>query len=328
LSPTLLLVLLAAAPLDAGTAAARPASADAPTVTARTEKTEAHVGDAIAYTITSIGPRAMPVVLPANLDLSQFSELSRTLEEKDLGDGKMSRAFNLKIAAYEPGTFDIPSVELTYFGQDGAVKSVRTQPIPFTIGSLIANEPEPKLKDNAAPLPVVQRDYLLVYIAGGLLAAGLGAVIALLIRRRMRNRKPAPPPIPPRPAHEVAMEKLDRLGALLAEGGDLRLFYFQLSEAIREYLGGRFGFDSLEMTTEELMVRVRHVPLESSRGVVASEIEGWLSACDLVKFAKVSPSAEQARGALETAIRMVEATRPRPAPQPSPPHAGPEVARV
>ncbi len=327
MSPTLLLALLAAAPLDAGTLPAPLPAADAPTVTARTEKTEAHVGDAIAFTITSIGPRAMPVVLPANLDLGQFSELSRTLEEKDLGDGKMSRAFNLEIAAYEPGSFDIPAVELTYFGQDGAVKSVHTQPIPFVITSLIANEPEPKLKDNAAPMPVIQRDYLLVYIAGGLLAAAIGAVIALLVRRRLKNRKPAAPAIPPRPAHEVAMEKLDRLGALLAEGGDLRPFYFQLSEAIREYLGGRFGFDSLEMTTEELVLRIRRVPLESSRGVVASEIEGWLSACDLVKFAKVSPSAEQARGALETAIRMVEATRPRPElPPPLPP--GPEVARA
>lgn len=327
MSPTLLLALLATAPLDAGTLPAPLPAADAPTVTARTEKTEAHVGDAIAFTITSIGPRAMPVVLPANLDLGQFSELSRTLEEKDLGDGKMSRAFNLRVAAYEPGSFDIPAVELTYFGQDGTVKSVHTQPIPFVITSLIANEPEPKLKDNAAPMPVIQRDYLLVYIAGGLLAAAIGAVIALVVRRRLKNRKPAAPAIPPRPAHEVAMEKLDRLGALLAEGGDLRPFYFQLSEAIREYLGGRFGFDSLEMTTEELVLRIRRVPLESSRGVVASEIEGWLSACDLVKFAKVSPSAEQARGALETAIRMVEATRPRPElPPPLPP--GPEVARA
>lgn len=326
MSPTLLLALLAVAPLDAGaTTAAGPA--DAPTVTARTEKTEAHVGDAVALTITSIGPRAMPVVLPANLDLGPFSELSRNLEEKDLGDGKMSRAFNLKVAAYEPGSLEIPSVELTYFGQDGAVKSVRTQPIPFTITSLLANEPEPKLKDNAASLPVIQRDYLLVYIAGGLLAAGLGAIIALVVRRRLRNRRPAPPPAPPRPAHEVAMEKLDRLGTLLAEGGDLRPFYFQLSETVREYLGGRFGFDSLEMTTEELVASMRRVPSEALRGVVGAEVEGWLSACDLVKFAKVSPSTEQARGSLETAIRMVEATRPRPELQ-GPLPGGMEVDRV
>jgi hypothetical protein len=319
LSPTLLLALLAATPLDAGalpTPSIQAAPADAPTVTVRTDKTQAHVGDAITFTITSIGPRTMPVVLPVNLELSPFSELSRNLEEKDLGDGKMSRQFNLSVAAYEPGSFEIPSVELTYFSHDGNVRSLHTQALPLVITSLLANEAEPKLKDNADSLPVVQRDYLAVYIAGGLLAAGLGAVIALVLRRRLRGRKPAAPPIPRRPAHEVAMEKLDRLGSRLAEGGDLRPFYFELSEAIREYLGGRFGFDSLEMTTEELMVAMRHVPLTSTRGVLGSEIEGWLSGCDLVKFAKVSPSPEQARGALETAILMVEATRPRPALQP------------
>ncbi len=320
MSPTLLLALLAAAPIDAGTMAgtlAAPAApADAPTVAVRTDRTQAHVGDAITFSITSIGPRTMPVVLPANLDLGQFSELSRTLDEKDLGDGKMRREFSLRIAAYEPGSFEIPSVELTYFGQDGSVKSVHTKPVPFVITSLIANEPEPKLKGNAGPLPVRQRDYLLIYIAGGLLAAGLGAIIALLVRRRLRARKPPLPAAPPRPAHEVAMEKLDRLGGLLAEGGDLRPFYFELSESIREYLGGRFGFDSLEMTTEELVATMRRVPLEEARGVVGSEIEGWLASCDLVKFAKVSPSTEQARGALETAIRLVAATRPQPAMRP------------
>jgi hypothetical protein len=324
LSPAILLALLAATPpnagdaVDAGTVAP---PADAPTVTARTDKSEGHVGDKIPFIITSVGPRAMPVVLPANLELDKFTELSRTLEETDLGDGRMRRQFTLGIAAYEPGSFEIPSVELTYFGPDGSVKSVRTQPLPFTLKSLIANEPEPKLKENADSVPVIQRDYLVLYIAGGLAAAGLGALIALLVRRRLRNRRPAAPPTPPRPAHEVAMDKLDRLGALLAQGidGDLRPFIFQLSEAIREYLGGRFGFDSLELTIEELVARMQCVPAEELRGVLGSEIEGWLSGCDLVKFAKVSPSPEQARGALETAIRMVEATRPRPAPPALPP---------
>jgi hypothetical protein len=268
----------------------------------------------------------MPVVLPANLDLGQFSELSRALDEKDLGDGKMRREFNLRVAAYEPGSLEIPSVELTYFGADGSVKSAQTQPVPIVITSLLANEPEPKLKDNAGPLPVRQRNYLLLYIAGAIVAAGVGAIIALVVRRRLRNRKPVAPAIPPRPAHEVAMEKLDRLGGVLAEGGDLRPFYFELSETVREYLGGRFGFDSLEMTTEELVAIMRKVPLESSRGIVGSEVEGWLSSADLVKFAKVSPSPEQARGALETAIRLVAATRPTV--DPAAPAAAVEVARV
>jgi hypothetical protein len=322
LSPAWLFTLLAAAaPLDGGAAALSTATVEAPTVTARVEKREGHVGDKIPFVITSVGPRAMPVVLPANLDLDKFTEIERRLEETDLGDGRMRRQFTLGIAAYEPGSFTIPAVELTYFGPDGSVRSVRTQPVPFTVKSLIANEPEPKLKDNAGSVPVVERNYLVLYLAGGLLAAVLGAVIALLVRRRLRNRRPAPPPLPPRPAHEIAMEKLDRLGALLADNadGDLRPFTFELSETIREYLGGRFGFDSLELTTEELVARMRRVPATELRGVPSSEIEGWLSGCDLVKFAKLSPSLEQARGALENAIRMVAATRPRPEPLPLPP---------
>ena len=70
------------------------------------------------------------------------------------------------------------------------------------------------------------------------------------------------------------MERLDRLGTILAQGGDLRPFYFELSEAIRDYLGGRFGFDSLEMTTEELVAAMRRVPADETRGVLGSEIEG------------------------------------------------------
>jgi hypothetical protein len=329
LSPALLAALLVAAPIDAGSAGsplAPAAGADAPTVAVRTDRAEAHVGDKIGFAITSVGPRAMPVVLPANLELGQFTELSRTLQESDLGDGKMRREFTLGIAAYEPGNLEIPPVELTYFGPDGSVKSVRTQAVPVTIKSLIANEPEPKLKENADSVPVVERNYLLLYVTGALAAAGIGALIALVVRRRLRARRPAAPALPPRPAHEVAMEKLDRLGALLSEGGDLRPFTFQLSEAIREYLGGRFGFDSLELTTEELVAVMRRVPAHETRGVLGSEIEGWLSGCDLVKFAKVSPSPEQARGALETAIRMVEATRPHP--ELSPPIPDTEGARA
>ena len=105
MSPTLLLALLAA--VDAG-AALPPAPADAPTVGVRTDKTQAHVGDAIAFSITSVGPRTMPVVLPANLELGQFSELSRTLDEKDLGDGKCAASSTCAWPPTSPAASSFP----------------------------------------------------------------------------------------------------------------------------------------------------------------------------------------------------------------------------
>jgi hypothetical protein len=327
--------LLAALPTDAGgqadaqpSALAAPAHADAPTVTARVDKAEARVGDALHLSITAVSPTSTPVILPENIDLSPFTELDRHLEEKDLGDGKMRREFVLTVAAYQPGALEIPAVEVTYFGKGGEVLSARTQTIAVNITSLIANEPEPKLKENADPVPVIQRDYLYAYIAGGIAAAGLGAALALFIRRRLRARAAHRPAPPPRPAHEVALERLDRLGARLASNDDLRPFIFELSEIIREYLGARFAFDSLELTTEELVLRLRRrVPVQEMRGFVLGEVEGWLASCDLVKFAKVSPSMAEARGALETGIRMVESTRPRPA-VPAPGTAAAEVPHV
>jgi hypothetical protein len=150
------------------------------------------------------------------------------------------------------------------------------------------------------------------YIAGALCAAGLGALLTMLLVRRLRARRGERPGPPPRPAHEVALEKLDRLGAYgFLENADNRPFYFAVSEIIREYLGGRYAFDSLELTTDELIAELRR---QAGRELVLGEIQGWLSACDLVKFAKISPSATEARGALESAIRIVTTTRPVPAP--------------
>ena len=146
------------------------------------------------------------------------------------------------------------------------------------------------------------------YIAGGLVAAGIGALLTMLIVRRLRARRGERPGPPPRPAHEVALEKLDRLGAYgFLENADNRPFYFAVSEIIREYLGGRYGFDSLELTTDELCAELRR---RAGRELVLGEVQGWLSASDLVKFAKISPTAAEARGALESAIRIVTTTRP------------------
>jgi hypothetical protein len=328
----LVLTGAAAARADDGGVAAAP-DPDAPTVTARADRAQAHVGDPIVVTVTAIGKRSVPVNLPGTLDLGPFSLLDRKEAEQDLGDGRMRREFTLTVAAYEPGEPELPALEVTYLGKAGDVRTARAAPVPIKIASLIANEPEPALKEAAPPVHVLEKNLLLVYLAGGLLAAALGALVTWAIVRRLRARASFRPGPPPRPAHEIALEKLDRLGTYgFLENADNRPFYFAVSEVIREYLGARFGFDSLELTTDELVAELRRRATRDL-GIHVGEIQGWLSACDLVKFAKISPSAAEARGTLETAIRIVSSTRPRveeaapgAAPGASPPAApGPAV---
>ena len=281
---------------------------DAPTVAAHADKTEAHVGDPIHFDVVAIGKSAVPVNLPSTLELGPFSLLDRKESEQNLGDGRVKRQFSLTIAAYEPGSKQVPAIEVTYLGPRGDVRTARTAPVAVKIGSLIANEPEPAIKDAAPPVTVMVENLWPAYIAAGLVAAGIGALLTMLIVRRLRARRGERPGPPPRPAHEVALERLDRLGTYgFLENADNRPFYFAVSEIIREYLGGRYGFDSLELTTDELLAELRR---HAGRELVLGEIEGWLSACDLVKFAKISPTAAEARGALENAILIVTTTRP------------------
>jgi hypothetical protein len=295
-----------------GAGAAEAPDPDAPTVAAHADRTEVHVGDPIHLDVVAIGKSAVPVNLPSTLELGAFSLLDRKESEQNLGDGRVKRQFTLTIAAYEPGTKEVPAIEVTYLGPRGDVRTARTAPVAVKIGSLIANEPEPAIKDAAPPVTVMVENLWPAYIAGGLVAAGLGALLTMLIVRRLRARRGERPGPPPRPAHEVALEKLDRLGAYgFLENADNRPFYFAVSEIIREYLGGRYGFDSLELTTDELCAELRR---HAGRELVLGEVQGWLSACDLVKFAKISPTAAEARGALESAIRIVTTTRPVPEP--------------
>jgi hypothetical protein len=338
LSFLLLLVLLAPgsralATPDAGTPeiaadAGAPAVADpdAPTVAARVDHPEGHVGDPLTVTVTAVARRGVPVNLPNVLELGAFSLLDRSEAETDLGDGRLRREFTLHVAAYEPGPQTVPAIEITYLGKGGEVRQTRTQPIEIKIASLIANEPEPAFKDNAGPVAVLKQDLRLVYVAAGLLAAGLGALITWLIVRKLRQRVVVRPGPPPRPAHEIALERLDRLGAYgFLENADNRPFYFAVSEIIRDYLGGRFGFDSLELTTDELMEELTR---RADNQVVKGEIARWLASCDLVKFAKISPTAAESRGTLEVAIQIVESTRPRPAPEAAAPNATPGGPRA
>jgi len=299
---------------DAGAGVVAPVDPDAPTVAAHVDRADAHVGDPIRLGVVAVAKTGVPVNLPGTFDLGPFSLLGREeTSEQNLGDGRIRREFVLKIAAYEPGELQLPPIDVTYLGPQGEVKTVRTGAVAIKIASLIANEPEPALKDAATPVSVMEENRLPLYIGGAVLAAGLGALLTFFIVRKLRGRPAHRPGPPPRPAHEIALERLDRLGALgFLENADNRPFYFAVSEVIRDYLGGRYGFDSLEMTTDELIGELARHTGRDLASFTLGEIQGWLSACDLVKFAKISPTAAEARGALESAIRIVTATRPAP----------------
>ncbi len=124
-----------------------------------------------------------------------------------------------------------------------------------------------------------------------LLIAVLLAV--LLIRKRhlkpKNTVKPASEPVPIQtPAWQKAIEELEQLlSSDLLGKGELILFHFRLSQVLRAFLENEYDFPALEMTTRELSIEMQRQQIRK-----AGEIRTWLQYCDLVKFAKSVPQAE------------------------------------
>ena len=225
--------------------------------------------------------------------------------------GRRTFTFELDFLALEPGEHEIAPITLRVVTESGVIGTIRTEARTVTVGSLTANEPDAQPRPATAPVPVMQDDYTLAYLLGFLAAMLLSALVGYLVARWWRARpKPVPPPPPPRPPGEVALEKLRALKRRMRsaiEEGKAAEVVDGASDALREYLGHRYGFNGLESTTDEVIARVRH---ERLGAISPNEIIALLGDADLVKFAKAEPDAAQCERMIEGAERIVLGTVP------------------
>jgi hypothetical protein len=278
---------------------------------------EAAIGDAVTWTAVirhRVGDR---VHLPAGADFGAFEVLDKAVTTGPADGDWVEETLQVRLIAFEAGDLVIPAQELTVVDTEGRLARIVAEESQVAIRSLIANEPEPELKPDTGPgEPVLEDDYTLLWILGALAAALLVMLLTLLARwllaRRHPHREPLPPPRPP---EEIALEKLEALerSTLLAEGLH-KEFHVLLSEALREYLGGRYGFYALESSTEEILAELSEGRLPRGAALF-TRIRGLLNETDLVKFAKAVPVPEESRELLDQTVAIVHATTPRPAPE-------------
>ncbi len=293
--------------------------ADAPSGGASLDKTEGHGGDRVAQTISAVARDGFAVTLPGKLDLGKLEVLDRDDGDKrgrDLGDGRRSHRFIIGVAAYEVGELEVPSIPLSYLNPRGEVRTVQTAPVTLTVNGLMA--PEEGANAEVQPIrpprsAIIEDKRVMRIVRWGAIGLGSALLLAsfiLLTRRALKRRALALLPaevVPSRPPDEVAMEKLRALraaGQFATDG--YRPFYFALAEIVRGYLGARYGFDSLELTSTELMAELekRAPHLTTPEGEVAR----FLGDTDLVKFARSGSTDAAALGALDAAQALVLST--------------------
>jgi len=133
------------------------------------------------------------------------------------------------------------------------------------------------------------------------------AVLGLLAWYSLKKNKGAQD-TPKKPAHEIAYEQLEALRLKDYIGrGLIKEYYTEVSDIIRHYLENRFRLKAPDMTTEEFLVSARDASeLISEHKNLLKE---FLLYCDLVKFAKYAPSADEINSIFDSAKHFIEQTK-------------------
>lgn len=266
-------------------------------------------GDTLTLSIKVVGKTGIDVAVPEQ-SFAPFELIDRKAHS-EVKSGEQQLDFQLTFLALESGTHTLPGVTLRVVGPSGELGDVQTEPHTITIASLLANEPNAEPKPETKPVVVMEDDYTLAWVLGGLLAAALLVGATLLISRWHKRRpKAPPPPARVRPPWEIAVEKLlllEREKDALFEANRGGEFIAQVGDTLREYLGRRYGFDGLESTTDEVMRTLERVrPHQLS----LSGVSLLLDQCDLVKFARAVPEAEICDDLWNGAMGLIRATTP------------------
>ncbi len=267
------------------------------------------LGDPFEVVVQIDAPGDVDVRFPARPYLGKRLRLLGVSTQRHAAKdgGKARTVVHIRALALRTRAVRWPPIEFAWLrGQQAG--TARAPGFRVHVQSRLAAETAPALRPAPGPVAIPVRNLPLLW---GLSIAAVALLTALLTWWLLRvvgpRLAPPPPGPPPRPAHEVAWERLDALAArdLPAQGRFLE-FYFELTEILREYFQNRYQIPALGDTSSELVDEIRRI---GPKGITADELAALLGEADLVKFAKVEPSVSDAEQALVLARLFVDRTR-------------------
>jgi hypothetical protein len=261
------------------------------------------VGDPIDVALIIYHKRGKELRYPKDEKAFAPFTLSETsVKTKRLRGGITRTLVIYTLTIFRTGTYRLEPMEVT--AGDTALK---TEPLDIRILSVLPQDAEnPPLKDIVPPYTPRIRP-LSVLLIGGAIAAG--AVLFHFTRRFLRNRR--------RVRQELTMEEakvdpylysIQELESLKREHAGVKEAYSRISFVLRFFVGRIAGIDALQMTTSEIVRRIKRARANRENGVELPSVRiiGILRKSDLVKFAKATPAPEIVGEDIDETARIVE----------------------
>lgn len=284
-------------------------------VDARIDRIAVPIGDQTTFHLSAHIPAKSDIEFPVIADSIGKIKIVKvngdTSVDKDDPNTQVI-ARNYTITGFDAGTYTIPAY--TFHTKTGAytTDSLVVQFKPVAVDTTKA------FYDIKQPLGVDYNWWDWIKDHWIWLAAGLLIILITIYITRYMSRRYEKKPLFQQvkvvlTIDQIALTKLNELNAKnLWQNGDVKGFYIELTDILREYLEKRYSIQALEQTTEEILISLRPKQLAAD---ALNKLQNILVLADLVKFAKEKPVGPENEASMMNATSFVEQTKEQPKPE-------------
>lgn len=284
-------------------------------VEAKVDKVSVPIGEQTVFHLTAHVPAKSGIRFPVIADSIGKIKIVKTrvdsAADKDSPNTQVIN-HNYTITGFEAGTYTIPAYTFKTPTGSYSTDSLVVQFKPVAVDTTKA------FYDIKQPLAVDYNwwDWIKdhwIWIVAGLVIIGIVILVTWYISRRYEQQPIFQSVKVVLTIDQVAINKLNELQAKnLWQNGDVKTFYIELTDILREYLEKRYTIQAFEQTSEEILgsLKPKQIPADA-RG----KLKDILVLADLVKFAKEKPVGRENEASMDNAISFIEQTKEQPKPE-------------
>ena len=223
-----------------------------------------------------------------------------------VGDNQMVVSRDYTITSFDEKVYAIPALNVKIDGKNCHGNPLALKVLTVPVDTVHPNQfyPPKTVQEN----PFLWSEWSFAFWLSLLLLIVCGAM--LYLRNRLKKNKPiiARIRIIKRvPAHEKALKEINDIKQHHSTSNQetQKEYYTHLTNALREYIVNRFGFNAMEMTSTEIIENLR----ASGDQKMIDELRMLFSTADLVKFAKYEIPMNENDANLVNAINFIDQTK-------------------
>ncbi len=279
------------------------------TIEQRIDTMQILIGEQAKLTLSVSLKKGQKVLFP---QFKSRQEITRGLEvldgqipdSTDLDDGLIKVSKTYILTSFNENIYRIPGMSIKVDGKTYNTKDLALKVLTVPVDTVHADKyyPPKDVQDN----PFLWQEWAKVFWVS--LAFSIVLCFAVYIAFRLKINKPIIRKVkmiryqPPHQKAIIGIENLKSENKLHSD--DQKVYYTKLTDILRKYIGERFRFDAMEMTSSEIIEKLR-----SQGNEAIDEVVNLFCTADLVKFARYSVHANEDDINLLNALSFINETK-------------------